>query len=145
MENNFKRVHTGKDIIISTTVFLAGIGLFIFNSGLGILIAACGLCMFVVYKGAYKKDGQDILFTRNSDDICKVCKNRIIEFLEGKDVTPVIKRGNEGGCIRLDVYFNKDEEIAYAQVFDFCNYSYEQVTDMVELKGNRANQLIALL
>ena len=61
MEINFKKVHTGKDLAISTIVLLAGIGLFFINKGLGITIAVCGLAMFLLYKGGYKKDGKCIV------------------------------------------------------------------------------------
>ena len=145
MEYNFKKVHTGKDLAISTIVLLAGVGLFFVNKGLGICIGICGLFMYLVYKGGYKKDGKGILLTRKSEDICKACRTSIVEFLEGKNTVPTIKQGNEGGSIRLDVYFNKDEQVAYAQLYDFCNYTYEPATGIVELKAEKADKLISLL
>ena len=145
MEYNFKKVHTGKDLAISTIVLLAGAGLFFANKGLGSCIGICGLFMYLVYKGGYKKDGKGILLTRKSEDICKACRTSIVEFLEGKNTVPTIKQGNEGGSIRLDVYFNKAEQVAYAQLYDFCNYTYEPATGVVELKGDKADKLISLL
>ena len=35
MEYDFKKVHTSKDLAISTIVLLAGVGLFFVNKGLG--------------------------------------------------------------------------------------------------------------
>lgn len=145
MEYKFKKVHTGKDLAISTIVLLAGAGLFFVNKGLGICIGVCGLFMYLVYKGCYKKDGMGILLTRKSEDICKACRTSIVEFLEGKNTVLTIKKGNEGGSIRLDVYFNKAEQVAYAQLYDFCNYTYEPATGVVELKGDKADKLISLL
>lgn len=145
MEYNFKKVHTGKDLAISTIVLLSGAGLFFVNKGLGICIGICGLFMYLVYKGGYKKDGKGILLTRKSEDICKACRTSIVEFLEGKNTVPTIKQGYEGGSIRLDVYFNKAEQVAYAQLYDFCNYTYEPATGVVELKGDKADKLISLL
>ena len=145
MEYNFKKVHTGKDLAISTIVLLAGAGLFFVNKGLGICIGICGLFMYLVYKGGYKKDGKGILLTRKSEDICKACRTSIVEFLEGKNTVPTIKQGTEGGSIRLDVYFNKDEQVAYAQLYDFCNYTYEPATGIIELKADKADKLISLL
>lgn len=145
MEYNFKKVHTGKDLAISTIVLLAGAGLFFVNKGLGICIGICGLFMYLVYKGGYRKDGKGILLSKKSEDICKACRTSIVEFLEGKNTVPTIKQGNEGGSIRLDVYFNKAEGIAYAQLYDFCNYTYEPATGVVELKADRADKLISLL
>ena len=145
MEYNFKKVRTGKDLAISTIVLLAGAGLFFVNKGLGICIGICGLVMYLVYKSGYKKDGKGILLTRKSEDICKACRTSIVEFLEGKNTVPTIKQGNEGGSIRLDVYFDKDEQVAYAQLYDFCNYTYEPATGIIELKGDKADKLISLL
>ena len=142
MEYNFKRVHTVKDLSISTIVLFAGVGLFFVSKGLGICITALGLLRFLICKGGYKKNGRGIVFTKKSEDLCKVCKSSIAGFLGGKDVKPVIKKGNEGGSVRLDVYYNKAESIAYAQLYEFCNYTYEPVTEIVELKGNKAEELI---
>lgn len=143
MEYNFTKVHTAKDFSISTIILFVGIGLFFVNKGLGICVAVCGLLLFLLYKGGYKMNGQDVVLTKKSEDICKVCKSSLVDFLGGKDVTLSVRKGNEGGSVRLDVYYNKTGSIAYAQLFDFCNYAYEPVTGIVELKGNRADKLIA--
>ena len=145
MEINFKKVHTVKDLAISTIILLAGIGLFFVNEGLGITIAVCGLAMFFLYKGGYKKDGQGIVLQKKSEDLCKCCKPSVVEYLNGKDVTPQIKKGNEGGSVRLDVYYNADAGLAYAQLFDFRNYTYEPETDVVELHSPKADKLISQL
>ena len=79
MEYTFKKVHTAKDLAISTIVLLAGIGLFFINKGLGITIAVCGLAMFLLYKGGYKKDGKGIVLQKKSEDLCKCCKPSVVE------------------------------------------------------------------
>ena len=68
-----------------------------------------------------------------------------MEFLGGKDTIPYIKKGNEGGSVRLDVYYNQAMDIAYAQLYDFCNYTYEPATEVVELRGEMADRLISKL
>ena len=145
MEINFKKVHTGKDLAISTIVLLAGVGLFFVNKGLGIIIAVCGLAMFFLYKGGYKKDGQGNVLQKKSEDLCKACRPSIIDYLNGKDVTPQVKKGDEGGSVRLDVYYNASEGIAFAQLFDFRNYAYEPETEVIELHSPKADKLISLL
>ena len=82
MEINFKKVHTGKDITISSITFLAGIGLFFVNKGLGVCIAVCGLLMLLIYKSGYKKDGKGAALTKKSEDLCKGCT-----------IVPVFKTG----------------------------------------------------
>ena len=145
MEYNFKKVHIGKDLAISTIVLLVGAGLFFVNKGLGVCIAAIGLFMFLFYKGGYKKDGRGVILQKKSEDLCKCCKSSIAEYLDGKDVTPQIKKGNEGGSVRLDIYYNAAEGIAYAQLYDFRNYTYEPETDVVELHSPRSEKLISQL
>lgn len=145
MESNFKKVHTVKDLAISTIILLAGIVLFFINKGLGITIAVCGLVMFFLYKGGYRKEGQGIVLQKKSEDLCKSCRQSIIDYLNGKDVTPQVKKGDEGGSVRLDVYYNASEGIAFAQLFDFRNYAYEPETEVIELHSPKADKLISQL
>jgi len=141
MEYNFKKVHTGKDLIVSILLMAAGAGLFILNKGLGITVGVCGLVCLLIFKAGYKLNGKGVVLTKKSEDLCKCCRTSMVDFLNGKNTVPEIKRGNEGGIIRLDVYFNKSERVAYVQAFDFSNYTYESVTGVVELEGNRAEMI----
>jgi len=141
MEYNFKKVHTRKDLIISILLMVAGAGLFFLNKGLGITVGVFGLVCLLIFKAGYKLNGKGVVLTKKSQDLCKCCRTSVVEFLNGKNVTPEIKRGNEGGIIRLEVYFNKSERIAYVQAFDFCNYTYEPVAQVVELEGDRAEMI----
>lgn len=145
METKFKKVHTAKDLVISSIVFIAGTGLFFVNKGLGILIAVCGLGMFFLCKGGYRKDGQGIVLKKVSKDLCKGCRQSVLDYLSGKDVTPEIKEGNDGGSIRLDVFFNKSEGVVFAQMFNFSNYAYEPATEVIELHSPKADKLISQL
>ena len=45
----------------------------------------------------------------------------------------------------LEVYYNADASVAYAQLFDFSNYTYEPATELVELRGPKADKLIGRL
>lgn len=145
MEYNFKKVHTGNDLAVSTIVFLVAVGLFFVNKELGICTEICSIFMFIFYKGGYKRDGQGVLLTKYSEELCKDCMPSIKEFLNGKDVIPQVKKGFEGGSVRLDVYYNATAGIAYAQLFDFVNYIYVPVTEIIELNDPRADMLIAQL
>ena len=101
--------------------------------------------MFVFYKGGYRLDGRGIMLTRKSEDICKDCRTSLMDFLEGRISSPTIRQGHEGGTIRIDVYFNKEERVAYVQLYDFCNYLYEPATGIIELDGARAETLISMI
>lgn len=145
MEINFKRVHTGKDLIISTIVLISGAGLFFVNKGLGGFIVFCALLMFLFCRGGYRRNGQGVILCKKCVNLSRYCRTSIINFLEGKETNLSVKNGNEGGSISLEVYYNQNENIAYAQLYDFRNYKYETVTGIVELEGKKAHTLISKL
>lgn len=145
MEINFKSVHTTKDLIISAIILAAGIGLFFVNAALGVVIGICGLLMLLFWKTGHKRTGEDIVLQKKACDIAHHCRDSVKGFLDGKDVEPEIDTNGNGGIVRLEIYYNAAEAVAYARLFDFSNYSYEPATDIVELRGPRAEKLIAKL
>ena len=145
MQIKFKKVHTKKDLIISAIVLAAGIGLCFINLGLGVFIAVCGVLMLLFYKGSYKREGEDIVLQKKAFDVAHSCRDSLKGFLEGKDVEPDVDTSINGGVVRLEIYYNAASSVAYAQLFDFSNYIYEPATDIVELRGQKAEKLIRKL
>ena len=145
MEIKLKKVHTAKDLLISVVTVAAGIGLYFVNAGLGITLAICGLLLLAFYKAGYKREGEDIVLQKTALDVSHSCRDSLKGFLDGKDVEPQIDKQVMGGIIRIEVYHNADAALAYAQLFDFSNYTYEPATDLVELRGPRAEKLISKL
>ena len=145
MEIQLKKVHSGKDLAISAITVAAGIGLLFVNAGLGFVIGVCGLLMLLFYKGAYMRAGENILLKKTALDLSHSCRDSLKGFLEGKDVEPELKTSTVGGIVRLEVYYNAAASVAYAQLFDFSSYTYERATEIVELRGPRADKLIGAL
>ena len=145
MEIKLIKVHTVKDLIISAVTMAAGIGLYFVNAGLGIMIIICGLLLVLFYKAGYKRVGEDIVLRKEALDVSHSCRESLKGFLDGKDVELLIDKTAIGGVIRLEVYYNAHAAIAYAQLFDFSNYTYEAATEIVELRGPRAEKLITKL
>ena len=145
MEIQLKKVHTGKDLAISGLLFAAGIGLYFVNAGLGATIALCGLLLLIFYKAGYKREGENIVLRKTALDVSHSCRDSLKGFLDGKDVEPQIDKSALGGIVRLEVCYNADAAIAYAQLFDFSNYTYEPATEIVELRGHKADKLISKL
>ena len=145
MEIKFKSVHTVKDLVISATILAAGIGLYFVNAGLGVVIAVCGLLMLLFYKSGHKREGEGIVLKKKAFDIAYHCRDSVKGFLEGKDVEPELDTKENGGVVRLEIYYNTDAAVAYAQLFDFSSYTYEPATEIVELRGQRAEKLIGKL
>lgn len=145
MDISFKKVHTGKDLAISGIIIAAGIGLYFLNAGLGIFLGVCGLLMLLFYKTAFKVNGEGPLLKKEARDIAHSCRQSIKDYLDGTDVEPEINQPGAGGVVRLEVYYNKEAGVAYAQLFDFSNYTYVKATEMVELHSPKSDKLISKL
>ena len=143
MEITLRKVHTNKDIIISSSVIIAGFCLFFLNKGLGIFIALIGIFMLLMYKDGYKNETNDILLKKKSLDISRYCRQSVVNFLDGRNNSLEFFEGNSGGTIRLDVFYNQEASIAYAQLFDFNNLSFEQATELKEFQGLDAEILMS--
>ena len=145
MEIQLKKVHTAKDLAISAITVAAGIGLYFVNAGLGFFIGGCGILMLCFYKAGYQRSGEKLTLKKCALDVSHSCRESLKGFLDGKDVEPELKVSTVGGIIRLEVYYNADASVAYAQLFDFSNYTYEPATELVELRGPKADKLIGRL
>lgn len=145
MEDNFKKAHIVKDLTISSIVLLAGIALVFVNMGLGIFVAVCGLLMFLFYKKGYRKEGRDATLSMVTKDIGKSGSSALLRFLDGEDCKFEIKEGNDGGTIHMVAYYNKENSIAYVQLFHYVSYISEPMTGVVELTGGRADALFSKL
>lgn len=145
MEIHFKKVYTAKDLVISAITLAAGIGLYFVNAGIGIVVAVCGLLLLLFLKSGYKRPGDNLVFKKKAFDVAHTCRDSLKGFLEGKDVEPEVRTNMDGGIIRLEVWYNTEAAIAYAQLFDFSNYNYEPATELIELNDSKALKLIGKL
>ena len=142
MEIIFNRVHSKKDLAISSTILAAGIGLYFANAALGILVALCGMFMLLFYKTACKREGDDTLLEKKALELSVSRRESLINYLNGTCTTLNLNGNSEGAIIRLEVYFNSNYSVAYAQLYDFINYSYIPAGEIVELHGSKADILI---
>lgn len=142
MQIKFKNIHTAKDLIVSLLVLAVGICLFFINRGLGVVIAAFGILLFFTYKKGYLREGLSVCLQKKDMELNKACRDSLIDYLSGRDVKPELIEGNEGGSVRLLVYYNKVEGIAFAQLFDYKGYEYQPASEMVEIRRPRVDRLI---
>ena len=142
MENNFKKVHAKKDLIISGCIILAGIALFFVHKATGVCLFLCGILSLILYKSGYKLNGEGIPLQKKSLELNNNCRESLLDFLSGKKVEPKLVQGNEGGTVLLEVWFNAPADIAYARLSEYKELSFQTVTDIVELSADQAQSLI---
>ena len=88
-----KRVHTLLDLVISTAVFAAGVGVYFLLPGWGILFCFIGVLLFGFYKRSSRRVGEKTLLKEKSLDLAVSCRDSIMGFaamcsrpgLPGKD------------------------------------------------------------
>ena len=145
MEISIKKVHTLLDLVVSALVTAAGIGLYFVLPGWGILFCLIGVLLFVFYKRAYKRVGASTLLKEKSLDISHECMNGIIDFLGGEAGNLELTAALDGDHLYLETYFNANAQQAYVQLYEVKENSFIPITDMVELKGTKAQTLITKL
>ena len=109
--------------------------------GVGLLL----ILMLLFYKDGFKRVGENVVLQKKALDVAHSCRDSLKGFLEGKDVEPDVNTSINGGVIRLEIYYNAAASVAYAQLFDFSNYSYEPATGIIEVRGRKADKIIGKL
>lgn len=145
MEIKLKRVHTISDLAISAALLVAGAGLFFLNIYLGVFVGICAVFMLIFWKSAFKADGRGTILKKKIVEISQQHRITVLEYLSGKDVEPVLDAPAAGNSSLLEVYYNKTQGLAYAQLFDYSNYKYDKATELVEMHSPRADKLLRQL
>jgi hypothetical protein len=144
-EIKIKKDHTLLDLVISSAVFAAGVGLYFVLPGWGILFCLIGVLLFVFYKRANKRVGGSTLLKETSLDVDLEYRDSLKAFLSDGAELPAFELSKEGDHLYFETFHNEEAKVAYAQLFDVADNKFEAVTDIVELRGSRAEKLISKL
>lgn len=141
MEKYFKRVHTPMDFIISGAIIGAGIGLLFISIGTGITLIVCGTIFFLIFRTGYKCENSSATLSYKKIEICRKYQQSVLDFLNGKSAELVMKRGNEGGTLLLEVWYNKKKCIAYAQLNTYEELSFQPISGIIALTSHQAKTI----
>lgn len=142
MNNNFDKVHTVKDLIISILMIGAGIGLCFLNRGLGITIFIAGVLCLIFLKSGFRDPKTTVVLSKSCAEADKKCRQSIIDFISGLVDEPEIVRTGTGAVVRIEIYHNLEEGVAYVQLYDFVDYNYVASGELTSLDENRAALLL---
>ena len=145
MENKIKKVHTLLDLVISAIVLAIGVGVYFVLPGWGILLGLIGILLFAFYKRSHRRVGDRTSLKQKDRDLALESRDAVMAFLHGKSDELTLSTAGEGDHLWLDVYYNADSAVAYAQLYDVGENLFDPATELVELKGDKARKLIALL
>lgn len=140
-----KKVYTTKNLLISGGFILAGLITFAFNKGLGFCLAGIGIFLLILYKSGYKFEGDPLVYEKKSVDLCRGCKDSLVNYINGTSNQLQIKEGSEGGCIRIDFFYNGKTGKSYIQLYTFSDYTYKKDGDLIALDASKATTLLKAL
>ena len=72
----------------------------------------------------------------------KKCRQSLLDFISGLSDDLEIVRTGTGPVVRIEMYHNLEEGIAYVQLYDFENYNYVASSELASLEESRAALLL---
>ncbi len=145
MNTNIKKVHTSRDLVVSLGLIIIGIGLYFVNPGCAVCIGALGILLLFLYKVGYRIGDDRTVYRKRSVDLCRGCKEPLVDYLEDRARTLEIKEGADGGCIRVDFFYTSDKAKSFVQIYDFHSYEYQKDGDLREVPADKTAVLLKKL
>ncbi len=139
---NIKKTRSAKDIIVTLVFLAAGVALLFCSDSmfiLGCTVIAFAVILFLAMKSSYVIEGKEGSFKRKIANFPKTKKEELVSFLEHRSD----KAAQEApGGLLLYVYYHSDKSTGFAQIFDFENYQYHPLTDLLPLDAAQVKALV---
>ena len=145
MESYYRKVHTRTDYFLAAGLFVIAVVLFFVHKGVGITLAICSGLLLLFQRSGFLFDGEKEILEMRAFNICGICRNPLMAFLDGQPVSTRIEEGSLGGTVRLEIFWSAKSETAYARVYDFVDYVYTPAGPMVSMPRERAERLMDCL
>lgn len=134
MEDNFIRVRSVKDVIISLTILIGGSVMVALPTSdpvniAGFFLILAGLLLFFIMKTAYKDASTGEKYAKKE----RFFSNEKREHLKQTLTSPAsfnAEGEDKGNALRLDIYYNKNK--IYLQMFEYIPYKYEPCSRIFE-------------
>lgn len=145
MESYYRKVHTRTDYFLAAGLFVIAVVLFFVHKGVGITLAICSGLLLLFQRSGFLFDGEKEILEMKAFNICGICRNPLMAFLDGQPVSTRIEEGSLGGTVRLEIFWSGKSETAYARVYDFVDYIYTPAGPIIRMPRERAERLMGCL
>lgn len=147
MEKEFIRVRSVKDIVIFSTLIIAGAILIALPTGTavnitGFFLIFAGLILILVMKSAYKDTETGVRYQKKERFFQQAMNAPISSALASKPDSVDLSEEDKGNAVRLDIYFSKTSGKAYLQLFEYVPYKYEPCSKTYEYGIENVQKLI---
>lgn len=147
MNKEFKSVRTNKDIIVSLLVSIAGITLISLPTPVSVNIVGCcliftGIILFVFLKTGYSDNETKETYCKKVFYFPQSCKGTVLSSLEHNIKNIDLSENDKGNGLKMDVYFNKKNNKAFIQLFEYIPYRYEPASETFGFTTDEISKLI---
>ena len=147
MEKTLIRVRSIKDIVIFTSLILAGIILILLPTSTSINITGfflifAGIILMLVLKSAYKDTETGMKYQKKEHYFQQAMNASISSALASRPESIDLAEAEKGNAVRLDIYFSRSTGMAYLQLFEYVPYKYEPCSKMYEHQLEKVEKLI---
>ena len=147
MEKTLIRVRSIKDIIIFTSLIIAGIILIMLPTGAsvnitGFFLIFAGVILMLVLKSAYKDTETGMKYQKKEHYFQQAMNASISSALASRPESIDLAEAEKGNAVRLDIYFSRSSGMAYLQLFEYVPYKYEPCSKMYEHQLEKVEKLI---
>ena len=147
METRFSRIHSAKDIVISSVLFAAGIICIVVPASVpvnivGYTLAIVGLVLFFVMKTAFKdaESGETLKKTEKYFPASK--SESVLKALSSDPQILDLNEENKGNGLKIDTYYSTKTGHVFTQLFEYIPYKYEPCSPVFTYDISKAQKLI---
>lgn len=147
MEKTFIRVRSVKDITIFISLIVLGGILIALPIGEGINITGfflifAGIILAFCLKTGYKDQQTGEKFSRKERYFQQAMHAVLSDAIVSRPESIDLSEEDKGNAIKLDIYFNRETDKAYIQLFEYVPYKYEPCSEIYEYNASRITNLI---
>ena len=147
MNKQFIKVRSIKDIIISSSVILAGFILTLLSLGTGATLAGCtiivvGVILALILKSAYREVNNPGIYYKKEYFFEPKHKVELIRAIEHNPANIDLSDEGKGLSIRLDLYYSRVSQRAFLQLFEYVPYEYIAVSEVTECDRYEVKHII---
>ena len=147
MEKKFIRVRSAKDILIFSSLIVAGFVLpLIFDTAeicfVGYAFIAIGVLGACFLKSGYKDVETQEIYCKKEFTFPGIMKDTILAALALSPRAIDLTQDGKGEAVMLKIYYSKSSGKAYLQLFEFVPHQYEPCSEMYEYEISKIANLL---
>ena len=148
MKKTFVRVRSVRDVVIFSTLLIAGALLIALPTSpavniTGFLMICSGSILAFILKTGYRDADTKEIYFKKEHFFQHAVSAQIAAAIASKPDTVDLSAENLGNSMRLDVYYSKTSNKAYIQLYEYIPYMYEPCTEMYEYDLSKVTKLVA--